>query len=1047
VKVAPHVRAFQPPKECLMLNPKTLMPSLSMLGVYAEVKMSAIWRLIAFATFMMIGAGAFAADVVIRFDDIEVGTRLSNQLLGRGVEFVVDPFFGSSDGTFPEVLAAPNAASPPRVASTLSAGGGEFRPNIVFAKFVKPTHQVKVMAGSLGPASESAQIQLFALDAAGNEIGSSTQTVTGGAPFKALEVSTAVDSISAVVLRGNRNTQLAIDDFTFDVPTVARPDFGVSRASPAPLVVAPGGTITVPLVLHRSGGSTGGVALTVSSSAPGVTGSVTPAVATGADGSPLTLTIAAAPEATGASGASVTVTASPATASAGTSGSHSLVIPFAVVSPFDARVNGIELSQGVQVYDLPQRGLEVSAPVPYKGVRLAQGGKTIVRVFGDLRVGPPEGKVDNVEAQLFGERDGAPLAGSPLKSETGPRTLKMGAGTVTDAVRADAKNAWTFKLPPDWTRGKITLRARIYPPAPLGASSREGEGPAYTDNNTFVLKDVPFTDTSYEIFVWPVRMVVSGMPLTESPYVSSFNGIFAEAVNLTPVAEGQLKVPATFLGDINITDIATSSDSATDKGHNATARLLDQADEWNALKFGSFVMGIYPSASGIRGNQLTDCPGDIWDRIVGCDSASVAVANETGRPITAVTHELYHMFGLKHAGEDCPDVEKAIPWPPDNKGFLQGVALDRRGGLWRAIASPDEAPYKVIVPPRTGVTNQWYDLMSYCGDERNTWISSLYADNMVNTFGAFADWAASMSTHSVRSTMIVRAVVLPGGAAQITKVASAMVRTVPTPADSPYRLTVRNAAGAVVNDVPMVAVTRSSEGGQPAVFLRGEVPPEAMTVAQRVEILHNGAVVARRERAATRPHITLVAPQAGTRISGESDLTVAWRATGERPLMSKVDYSPDGTNWWPVWFGPNSNHAVVRAENLAGSMSGRIRVRVSDGFDETVALSGPLQVRGSAPRVRITSPDTGDVQRSETVLEGTSLYLGGFALDDRKMPLTARQLQWSLDGQPIAMGEAASVDTLSVGEHTVTLTARDAQGRAGTATARVTVLPRSAAVK
>jgi len=88
-----------------------------------------------------------------------------------------------------------------------------------------------------------------------------------------------------------------------------------------------------------------------------------------------------------------------------------------------------------------------------------------------------------------------------------------------------------------------------------------------------------------------------------------------------------------------------------------------------------------------------------------------------------------------------------------------------------------------------------------------------------------------------------------------------------------------------------------------------------------------------------------------------------------------------------------------------------------------------------APSVTITSPQDG-----ASVVEGTDVALSGSATDPEDGALTGAALQWasSSDG---ALGSGASVSRadLSVGPHTITLTATDAFGQSGSASVTLTV--------
>ena len=85
-------------------------------------------------------------------------------------------------------------------------------------------------------------------------------------------------------------------------------------------------------------------------------------------------------------------------------------------------------------------------------------------------------------------------------------------------------------------------------------------------------------------------------------------------------------------------------------------------------------------------------------------------------------------------------------------------------------------------------------------------------------------------------------------------------------------------------------------------------------------------------------------------------MVVRWRATNpdHQNLTASVDYSrDDGRSWKTVFIGPNTGHASLPGSYLEGSRSARVRVRVNDGFNESVAVSSRFTVLDAPPQVTI----------------------------------------------------------------------------------------------
>ena len=117
-------------------------------------------------------------------------------------------------------------------------------------------------------------------------------------------------------------------------------------------------------------------------------------------------------------------------------------------------------------------------------------------------------------------------------------------------------------------------------------------------------------------------------------------------------------------------------------------------------------------------------------------------------------------------------------------------------------------------------------------------------------------------------------------------------------------------------------------------------------------------------------------------------------------LNATVDYSADGRSWRTVFDGPSSGRARVPGRRLAGSRRARVRVNVSDGFNEATAVSRVFRVDGSKPTVRILRP-----HRRESLQAGVRTSLSGAALDDRFLALSGRSLTWFAGRRRLGRGE------------------------------------------
>src|SRR5204863_432634 len=78
------------------------------------------------------------------------------------------------------------------------------------------------------------------------------------------------------------------------------------------------------------------------------------------------------------------------------------------------------------------------------------------------------------------------------------------------------------------------------------------------------------------------------------------------------------------------------------------------------------------------------------------------------------------------------------------------------------------------------------------------------------------------------------------------------------------------------------------------------------------------------------------------------------------PLTATVEYSADdGRTFTAVSIGPNKNSVALPAALLSSSRRAKVRVRVQDGFHETVVTSPRFVALGAPPQLRISSPAPG----------------------------------------------------------------------------------------
>jgi hypothetical protein len=1027
-------------------------------------------------------AGAHGAETVISFDEggLANGTALMGKTI-KGVTFGESPlgpfFYG---GTVRKTQEASEAHSPPNVLET-SRECTENPHSEIWGRFAAPRSHVALFLGNIKPNPLTAiqPVTLQGFDLNGNEITSHKVT-----PPKSYGVATelAIDdpferiTFFKLVSVGPAECPVAIDDLSFNAfPVEIPPEIGIS-AQTIGTTVAAGSSVNVTLQLHRTATSTGPVSLGVSGLPSGVGASISPNPTNGPDLSTMTLMLSAGAQAPPAVNVPVTVTATPSPTAG--SATHTTTFPLSVSGNFDLRAQGMEVTQAVQ----PAAGRLVpsggESGGSYNGVPLVAHKRTVVRFFADAHgaetgSGSNAGGIPGVGAELVGDRNGIPLPGSPLYADSGPASLKgtheADPAPVLAGERASEANAYTFTLPTSWASGTIQLVARVLgPPPSFGPALLECTAASCIPNNSFTENNVAFGATR-TVELWTVALAVEGELASEQPLV-------AQARQIYPLPEpgwdvrnpnsGFFILP--YQGVIDITDALKAvhgSNIEGERGERAKALVSEWASDMGNPGIGTIGIAetdVKPALAGFRS-------------VEGGTTAAVIAHTD------AFAHELGHLFGLQHASNECggggdgdsdDEGQSGTPWPlgggvnedaleagvPGNKdsdsdngegfGELLGVGLDF-----------ETQPYTLLANGLNGVPD-YFDVMSYCHPSslgpNGLWISPINWEAVLRRvaapFGsstragtAAAPASAAQQAGRVGSAGPLAAVaslnpsrlrvVGYAGATgfHIRNVGPAVGPRLPA-GSSPFSLTAVGAGGRVLATVPMALADGHADGAGPLDEVSAEVPARGV---EAIQISKGGVLVDSRTRPARRPRAVLLAPASGAKVGKARPVVVRWRASSPEHLRltAALDYSrDDGRSWRTVFLGGSHGRATLPAILLAASRRARLRLRVSDGFNETTVVSRRFTALGAPPEVTIAST-------LKTIAGDATLPLAGEAFDQSMHMLAGRSLRW-LDG-PFALGTGTSIAAgpLPPGTNRIRLVARDSHGRTAQALVTVEVQP------
>ncbi len=1035
--------------------------------------------------------GRTAATGVVGFDDLAAGSVVGSQYIGvggvgAGVVLGSGPG-GSASGAPPRVVeVASGAHSGSKVLSISECPSTEFAPYGIWGTFPgggKKFVQLYIGAPSGSPTRE---VALVGVDSSGQEIPGVRQakSISGTGDYGTrLEISDAQGRIAffKIVLPGqlaspavtacNSTPAHRIDDLSFDVPDPPppgqppppppAPDFGLSlRPLIFPLSVQRGAASLPALVdVTRFASSHGPLGISFTGLPAGVTAVVT----LDSVSSPklIKVRVGASKTAKAVVNGTFTMTATPSPTSG--QAPRSVQIPFTVVENYDLAITGIDVTQGVQRdAPLPARPADGSAAT-YNGVTLVRAKKTVARVFAVVAA-PSTAKVSGATILLHGRtKTGTPLPGSPLAQGFGTNvTLQQGFAQQTTAQLLKSGNgAVTFPLPPEWTKaGTIELEAQLQAPQVIGSSNSECGDPVCLANNRYRLRGVSFLNTGY-LNLAALRLKVAGQPFP------GFPGEMLSAVQqLFPIADGGIQRADDWRAEIDVTRWMTApTNAAAFSGLCPSAHLPEAwcqaAPDANKILLG-YANGFESGEEGCDDEYAEDRHNYCFDSVLGLvddnqpaglngiagiseggrtigGKGSEAIANMR-RPLTSVAHELLHGFGADHASGGCggdDDGEKADPWP-DAVGSMLGIGHDVRNGK--------------LVFSTPGAT--WYDFMSYCANTStakwfpwqtsDAWISPINWEFAITSLRGLLLTRSTSSTVTLAAPQPVLSVrgFVDRGVVVLTRIESK--RGTPSPAsESPYRLVLRDRAGATIADVPMIV--RTSEGhGAAATFLAADVPLAGVKPGElparlgAADVVTGGAIVGSAARSPSNPSVELQGPKQGARVGDTKSTTIRWTARDKdgTPLLATLEYSADdGRTWRTLWSGPNRGTIDVPSRLLTGSKNARLRVRANDGFATATSVSKRFVAVGRPPTVRVTSP-----ANNTRIRAGERLSLAAVAHNDALRPVPQQRITWFDGNRRIGAGTAFSTGGLKPGTHRIRVEARDTRGRTGKATVRVRVL-------
>ncbi len=258
----------------------------------------------------------------------------------------------------------------------------------------------------------------------------------------------------------------------------------------------------------------------------------------------------------------------------------------------------------------------------------------------------------------------------------------------------------------------------------------------------------------------------------------------------------------------------------------------------------------------------------------------------------------------------------------------------------------------------------------------------------------------------------------------------------PTPSDSDGEYAIQLSDGSSVLYEQQFDLSPAADAGDESLGPFAFYIPW-QTDTNTVNVLHDGQVIASRSLSTHAPSVTMLSPNGGETINGQT--TISWTGSDvdNDDLTYTLYYSADDGASWDVILSDYAQTSYDWDTSLVGGcVMCRIMVEGSDGMRSDTDMSdGSFAVDMKAPTAHVTSPaDGGSLNESDlTVLQG-------YGYDPEDGYIDTANLSWTsdIDG---ALGTGDVLDVqLSTGTHTITLAATDSDSNVATDQITVTVM-------
>ncbi|HEY3227769.1 MAG TPA: hypothetical protein VGJ87_01030 [Roseiflexaceae bacterium] len=708
--------------------------------------------------------------------------------------------------------------------------------------------------------------------------------------------------------------------------------------------------------------------------------------------------------------------------------------------------------------DVEALDLEVTQAIQNmkEGFDLVAGHPTVVRGYARLATSA-DATAYLVGATLTGKLNGQPLPGSPLL----PLKSVAVYATTKQFMRDNSAFTFLFELPESWVKDdlplvkdQLTLEMTVNP---VGALP-ENVGANPLANNKVSATALVRHSTRPCLMMIPVR--ADHMPVLDHEPPGLFTAV-ARARSLMPLRDFRVftNYSSTDLEDNWILsengnsgegyDMNHSNNDPDDDDSDGALSDLDDLDAWSWE---------WQTCSDLHWLGMLHPDAPVWFGGISNRNDNVLLAKINNGAGGIIAHELGHNYGRRHinCGEFPPGADNfdLTPYNPCHLYFTYfpleatyyGFDFFDLNNV--QVKRPQDHP----------------DIMSYASHK---WPGYVYWLELMTAIPNFDEGASlNKMTSQTQAAQIVASATgdmlyvggelnldadtasfntvyhVPDGVAPPAKMAQSLQAQQAAALEPQH-----TAAGAVIRQLNASDIVLSQtsvmtkelslhSGGQHRYSFGQYIPLNPQT--KKVQLMHDGLVLAERVASSHAPVLTLAAPvldnAAGT-------IALSWSASDSDgdALHALILYSnDDGAHWLPLDKNVTGLEAKFNTQGLAGGANARLRLIVDDGFNTAIATSSPFVINKHAPTPAID----GIVEQQRLPYTATTT-LYGLASDAEEGSLDGEALTWSLSGPSSRAysGTQVILAGLAPGQYSMTLSAKDSDGMTGAISKHFEVLP------